>query len=196
MMMSESKLQALLLKGDFNCLEITSTSYLPNHLVHILQAMMSAMALYADNKQNASLCMSCVFAQAIHGSFKSLYFFMQMRFDEGEYFYHKVGYFVFEIFTDMVVSVVAIQRFYDLTDRIRIRSSNFAVVTEGMSMNDEIIYQNQSSFLQRKHILREAIASQVYTVIQKMDNYRKKGLEVDHLELFKELHAAKDALSG
>jgi hypothetical protein len=191
-----AKLQAYLLKGEFNCLEVFVSQEGVGHTINIFQALMSSCVIFADNKLNAGLCMACVFTQAIHASVKSFNFFMQLRFDEGSYANKKIPYFVVTLISDILAAVVIVQRFYDLTDRIRIRASNFSTVTDGMSMNDEIIYQNQSSFLQRKYILREAIASQVYTVIKKIENYRDKGLEADNLELFKELNAARDALRG
>lgn len=63
-------------------------------------------------------------------------------------------------------------------------------------MNDEIIYQNQSPFLQRKYILRQAVASQVFRVIQKIERYTEKGIKPDYISIYRELHAAKQALKG
>jgi len=92
--------------------------------------------------------------------------------------------------------VAVIQRYYDLTDRVRTRAKTVAAnADEGGSMNDEIIYQNQSSFIRRKHILRQAVALQVYRIIQKIESCRKKGLELDKIELYKEIRAATLAIA-
>lgn len=195
--MQNAKLQTYHLQGVFNCMEIVQNANAVQFLVEIFHALMSACVLFADTRANACLCMGFVFAQGVHTVYKGFQFFMHVRFLNGWEELSMGTTFLIILVADVVASIVVMQRFYDLTDRIRTRAKFVAAnVDKGGSMNDEIIYQNQSPFLQRKYILRQAVASQVFRVIQKIERYTEKGIKPDYISIYRELHAAKQALKG
>ncbi|CAL8142209.1 unnamed protein product [Orchesella dallaii] len=196
LLLEDAKMTMWILEDDFNCLEIVSNVDYVDHMVNIMHALLSCSVLYVHNKNSAPLCLAYVFSQASHMVYKIFQFFYNEKFEKEAYsdlsrFHGLIRIILF----DIIGTLLLLHKYYDLTDRFKARARYFGTTdTSERSINDRIIYRNDSSYLQRKTILREATTAQTYAIIKKIGKHQKQGIPVEPTSLKREIDAARMAL--
>ncbi|ODN03708.1 Mitochondrial intermediate peptidase [Orchesella cincta] len=196
LLVEDAKMGLWLLEDDFNCLEIVSNVDWVDHMVNIFHALLSCSVLYVHNKNSAPLCLAWVFSQAAHMIFKIFQAFYNEKFEKEAYadlsrFYGLIRIILF----DIIGAVLLLHKYYDLTDLFKTRARYFGTTdTSERSINDRIIYRNDSAYLQRKTILREATTAQTYAIIKKIGKHARQGIPVEPISLKREINAARLAL--
>jgi hypothetical protein len=191
----------LYLDDDFNCLELGDTLAMASHLFNILHGVMCVAVLFATRLESANICWGFVLSQMALISFVCFSFVFSLRFPDGEKNTHfiasKSRFGIFVCFGVFGV-FMAIHRYYEITNIIQKRTARVtSSIYGGRLLNEQIIYQNESSFLQKKFILRQAMAHQIFGVVQKVQEMKdSSGRVATKEQILNHVQIAVDNLYG
>lgn len=125
-------MNAWLLQDDYNCLEIVPKVDWLDHTMNILHALLSAAVLYVHNRRNATLCLAWIGSQACHTMFKTFQYFYNLKFETKGLNNQSDGLILLIaiVLLDVFCALILLHKYYDLTDRFRVRFMNYAANRE------------------------------------------------------------------
>lgn len=116
-------MNAWLLRDDYNCLEIVPKVDWLDHMMNIIHALLSAAVLYVNNRRNATLCLAWIGSQACHTMFKIFQYFYNLKFETSGRMTQsgELVFLVAIVLLDVFCALILLHKYYDLTDRFRVR---------------------------------------------------------------------------
>lgn len=150
--------------------------------------------------KRSSLCWAFVTATIVHGCSETFHFLWDIRFpykNDQKDMYMTVGLFIGFIAFVILSCLVVIYRFYDMSDILHKRAFNAAAsIYTGRLLNEHVIYKNETDFLKKKYVLRQAQAIQIYGVVQQVEFYKQQGIEPNMDVINQEVKASCQMLKG
>jgi len=168
-LLSEARVHAQFVEGNFNCINDIHSGVYSAYILNMLQGGISIVLLFTRRKKAAVVFLAYIFIQIIHVMTEFIMIIYRLRMTTVSIFRWQDSItlcFVREVLVLIIIIagvLSAMQRYYDLAGPVPERERRLHAQGYGKRfMNDQIIYRNAPSFLQRKFALRKATALQIF----------------------------------
>jgi len=191
------RLEYLRKRKIHNCDAFLVNLSILNDMVHLLHGFFSAALLFANSKENGTICVFWIFSQAAETCLFLFITSYNLRFHELPIF-DDIAFDVFQLLAmDIFGTICILLRYYQLTNPYTERKSKLHAMGSKKVLNFEIVFVHLPQFLQDKVSFRQAANYETMMILKNLYGDKKIPIEKPNkLVVDKEVDEGLDALKA